>query len=108
MEIRIKDDNPHIMDKFIEIESIEDLDEELFSEHEPMLTEAFNEYLDNLEDAVILGFKYATSQALKGVDPMLYRGVYLEFWDSEFEDARNALERGDTYRIGSATLSVES
>ena len=107
MEIRIKDDNPHIKDKLKEIKSIEDLDEELLSKYEPMLTEAFDEYLDDQGDVVILGYIYATSRALKDVDPILYREVYLEYWNYEFDDARYALGRGDTFRIGSATLSVE-
>lgn len=108
IEIRMKNDNEYFQDRLIELKEIEDLDEMLYSHFEYMMEQAFDEFLDDLEDAVILGFHYATSQALKATDPEQYRATYLEYWDAELSEARDALKRGDTYRMGSVVLSVES
>lgn len=105
--IRAEFDNKYTKDEIIEIERMADLDDELFAYYEHVLEEVFDEYLDDLEDAVIFGHHYATSEALKAVDETLYRTAFLEYWDAELADARAELERGNEYRIGGITLYVD-
>lgn len=94
------------MHTLIMFEDISDFDNAVYTECEEQLRTAYDAFLDDLEDAVVLGYKHPTSEALKATDPTMYEVAFLEFLDFEFREAIWELERGKKYEIGGLSLRM--